>query len=492
MSASINSLGDILKIQYEGPIREELNQEVLALEMWEKGSADWSGLNVTIPIHISRNASVHKGSLSGNLGGIGNQGYAQLVTTAKYVYGEFSISRPLMKSAKGAGKSAFLNAVESEMMGLKKDVRNMANRVTIYGGLTKGFIHQKKVSSSTTANCTVAAPGAGEDWFEYSGAYDYFRNVVNATSGTWVRVRLRDMGTYEEIVPTSAGAGPYGIFVSDIDESGQRIKLAVVSNDGAANPASFTTVIAELDRAIAVQLHTEQFLDSSGGGGANFGCLANKTFFDLGTVSDYALNANNEVVEPTGIFDNLCTEVHFGLDRSDSPGPGTPSGATQLQARILTMATGTGAGSNRIPLTPDRMQELLDEVMIDSNEEPDMILASPLFRSKYIALLNKTFQTNPTGPKSGGNAGFDPSSLNFAGIPIRVTKDSPRGLAMFLKNESWKMYELSPFEFVDEDGSVFDRQQATGADGFVGYSAWYWDALCDVPHCNAILTGFEG
>jgi len=145
-----------------------------------------------------------------------------------------------------------------------------------------------------------------------------------------------------------------------------------------------------------------------------------------------------------------------------------------------------------VALTADRMQELLDEVLLDSNESPELILASPLFRSKYIALLNKTFETSPTGAKKGGNAGFDPNSLNFAGLPIRVTKDCPRGLAIFLKNDSWKMYELDPFTFVDEDGNVLDRQQSNSSDSFVGYSAWYWDAVCDIPHCNAILTGFEG
>jgi len=491
MAATISTLGPVLKEQYEGPIREELNQEVLALELWEKGSSSWMGKQVVIPIHISRNTSVSKGSLPG-VGSIGNQGYSQLVTTAKYIYGQFQVDRPLMKSATGANSGAFLAALDSEMTGLKKDVRNVANRMTIFGGLTKGFLNQKKVSSATTANCTGAAPGAGEDVWEYSGSFDYFRNVVNATSGTWVRVRLRDMGTYEEIVPTSAGAGPYAIFVSDFSEADQTITLAVVSNDGLANPASFTTVIAEQDRAIAVELHDTQFKDSSGGGGANFGCLANETFFNAGTVSDYALDSSNHVIEPTGIFANLASEVHFGLDRSDIPAPGTPSGATQLQARILTMTKGIGAGSNRVALTADRMQELLDEVLLDSNESPELILASPLFRSKYIALLNKTFQTNPTGAKTGGNAGFDPNSLNFAGLPIRVTKDCPRGLAIFLKNDSWKMYELDPFTFVDEDGNVLDRQQSNSSDSFVGYSAWYWDAVCDIPHCNAILTGFEG
>ena len=484
MAATISTLGPVLKEQYEGPIREELNQEVLALELWEKGSSSWMGKQVVIPIHISRNTSVSKGSLPG-VGSIGNQGYSQLVTTAKYIYGQFQVDRPLMKSATGSNSGAFLSALDSEMTGLKKDVRNVANRMTIFGGLTKGFLNQKKVSSATTADCTVAAPGAGEDVWEYSGSFDYFRNVVNATSGTWVRVKLRDMGTYEEIVPTSAGAGPYGIFVSDFSVADQTITLAVVSNDGNANPASFTTVIAEQDRAIAVELHTAGFTATDGA----FGCLANETFFNAGTVSDYALDSSNVVIEPTGIFANLSTASHFGLDRTDST---TTTGATQLQARILTMTKGIGAGSNRVALTADRMQELLDEVLLDSNESPELILASPLFRSKYIALLNKTFQTNPTGAKTGGNAGFDPNSLNFAGLPIRVTKDCPRGLAIFLKNDSWKMYELDPFTFVDEDGNVLDRQQSNSSDSFVGYSAWYWDAVCDIPHCNAILTGFEG
>ena len=56
MAASIASLAAILKDFYLGPIQEQLNNEVLALELFEKAKLDWSGRQVIIPVHVCRRA----------------------------------------------------------------------------------------------------------------------------------------------------------------------------------------------------------------------------------------------------------------------------------------------------------------------------------------------------------------------------------------------------------------------------------------------------
>ena len=58
MAATITTLDAILKEFYVGPIQDQLNQEVLALELFEKAKLDWSGKQVIIPIHTARNSGV--------------------------------------------------------------------------------------------------------------------------------------------------------------------------------------------------------------------------------------------------------------------------------------------------------------------------------------------------------------------------------------------------------------------------------------------------
>ena len=58
MAASLASFASILKEFYLGPIQDQLNEETLVCEMFEKASVDWNGRQVIIPAHVSRNANV--------------------------------------------------------------------------------------------------------------------------------------------------------------------------------------------------------------------------------------------------------------------------------------------------------------------------------------------------------------------------------------------------------------------------------------------------
>ena len=58
MASSIATLNAILKEFYLAPIAEQINQEVLVYELFEKSTVAWSGKTVVIPAHISRNTAV--------------------------------------------------------------------------------------------------------------------------------------------------------------------------------------------------------------------------------------------------------------------------------------------------------------------------------------------------------------------------------------------------------------------------------------------------
>lgn len=101
MSATISTLDAILKEFYLGPIEEQLNNEVMVIELFEKATVDWQGKNVIIPIHVSRNTGVGFKAETADFAtaGItpGQQGYERLVVTAKFLYGRLSLQvQPLL------------------------------------------------------------------------------------------------------------------------------------------------------------------------------------------------------------------------------------------------------------------------------------------------------------------------------------------------------------------------------------------------------------
>ena len=122
MAANISTLDAVLKNFYAKAVVEQLNQEVLALEMFEKAKLDWSGKKVVVPVHLARNSGVNFAPEGGALPTAGQQGFAELNIFAKFLYGRFQLTGPSISSAKGA--YSFGNYVDLELRKLVEDVRN--------------------------------------------------------------------------------------------------------------------------------------------------------------------------------------------------------------------------------------------------------------------------------------------------------------------------------------------------------------------------------
>ena len=113
MPATLTTLADILKEFYLGPIQEQLNNEVLCLELFEKVTTDWAGKQVVIPVHLDRNTGVGV-SKAGSLPTAGEQTYDQLVVTAENLYGRFQITGDAISAMKSS-KGTFAGYVDAEM-----------------------------------------------------------------------------------------------------------------------------------------------------------------------------------------------------------------------------------------------------------------------------------------------------------------------------------------------------------------------------------------
>ena len=165
MAANLAGFASILKEFYLGPIQDQLNEETLVCDMFEKASVDWNGRQVIIPVHVGRNTGVAWAAEGTALpgtpspvavppavpGGQPQQVYANLTATAQYLYGVFRITGPAMAAAGKGGANSFVGWVDSEMNRLVTDVKNQCNRAAVSGGQCIGFITYSQVNNGAGA-----------------------------------------------------------------------------------------------------------------------------------------------------------------------------------------------------------------------------------------------------------------------------------------------------------------------------------------------------
>lgn len=148
MATSLTSLSAILKNQYIGPVREQLNNEIILLNRIEKDSESVVGKNFTIPLHYSRNSGVGARAENASLPTAGQQGYKEAIVPMRYLYGRIQISGQSIKAAR-SNEGAFLRAVDSEMKGVTKDLKADLNR-QLYNDGTGVLTTCGTTSNSTT------------------------------------------------------------------------------------------------------------------------------------------------------------------------------------------------------------------------------------------------------------------------------------------------------------------------------------------------------
>tara|TARA_R110002126_G_scaffold36553_2_gene111063 strand:+ start:4886 stop:6412 length:1527 start_codon:yes stop_codon:yes gene_type:complete len=505
MPATLATFDAILQDFYLGPIQEQLNQEVLALELMEKVKVDWNGRQCIIPVHISRNDSAALGNAfvaeGGGLPTAGQQGYEDLQIRARFQYGRFSVTGPAIAAAKKGGTHTFISWVDSEMKKLVSDVRDAANKSSIFGGQVQGYIPMHGIGAGVnTAGAQVAGALAATDGLlvcQYDGSFNAFDGTLTGTAvnaandATWVRVDLVRTDTFNAVdfvgVPVNNN-----FFVSAFNRATGTITISQSVNNAGA--ISWTTVNNTGNSSVTVMLNATQAVDSAG---ANAGAAP-------------FVFAN----QPTGIFDNLTNPTHFTVTRNAADPAAVPAVAAAGQAPILRSKVitsfvstpavpATAAGGSRAPLTLTRIQQSIDELLTTSTtlqvdgsgKEPDLMLMNPLQRQSYVGLLQGTLATGaPAAPTqlykdsskaTQGDGGF--TGLSYGGMPMKISRDMPNGMIAFLKTDGWCITELQKPGFADLDGNILSR--VVNADRWEGFYRWYYNIVCKRPNANIMMSG---
>lgn len=128
MGATLTTLDAILKNQYIGPLREQVNYDVVLLDLLDKDQDSVVGKNFTIPLHVGGNEGFAAVAEGGTLPTAGAQQYKETIVPMRYVYSTIEITGPTIKAAK-TDAGAFVRAIDSEMKGAAKDFKRQLNRM---------------------------------------------------------------------------------------------------------------------------------------------------------------------------------------------------------------------------------------------------------------------------------------------------------------------------------------------------------------------------
>ena len=201
MAATLSTLSAVMKQFYLGPLQDQLNNEIMAFDLFQKEKVDWVGREAIIPVRTARNTQTAF-SANASLPIAGQQTYASLTVSAKYLYGRMEIQGPAIAQAK-ASVGAFINGLQVELDGAMETVKNSADQAMFTGGGAVGFLNERE---NFGANTNI----------EFSGNIDLIPETAAAkVAGTLVR-----LDTYKSIAVTmyrDAGAKQHIKFDAPVD-----------------------------------------------------------------------------------------------------------------------------------------------------------------------------------------------------------------------------------------------------------------------------------
>ena len=146
----------ILKEDYLEPIREQLNNSTILLKRLKRNEEDVGGRTAYVPLHTGRNSGVGARADGGALPAAGRQTYTSAQYLCAYNYGRIQITGPTIAASR-KDKYAFVKAVDSEIKGMTKDLKDDLNR-QLFGDRSGIMATVTVQNAGGTATFTVDNP----------------------------------------------------------------------------------------------------------------------------------------------------------------------------------------------------------------------------------------------------------------------------------------------------------------------------------------------
>ena len=137
-------------------------------------------------------------------------------------------------------------------------------------------------------------------------------------------------------------------------------------------------------------------------------------------------------------------------------------------------------------ITESAVEKMIDDVSIASNVVADLVCSSHEIVRDYSALLDADRRYNDTTEYNGGFSGIhvQTGSGRVTLVPDRF---APEGEMYFLSSDNIRIAEASDWEFMDHDGSVFNR--IPDVDGYEATLFKYCDIVTDRRNSHGKITG---
>lgn len=152
--STVNTGLQLLKNFYQGPVKDQFNEDLPVYRAAEKQKKGWSGQQVVRPLRVRRNQGIGAASDGGALPKISKQTPIQATIGAKYNYLRFGITGPMIKASASDVGSFVRDAAYELEMGYK-DLKSDVNRQLGWDGT--GTL--AKANANTTASTSLVIKG---------------------------------------------------------------------------------------------------------------------------------------------------------------------------------------------------------------------------------------------------------------------------------------------------------------------------------------------
>jgi hypothetical protein len=156
MPATLSTVDAILKDDYKEYL-DNLNEANFILSQVETRKDTVQGRIARHAVHLGRSSGVGARAEGSTLPTAANQSYATVPVPVRYVYGRIQLSGPTIKQAV-TDRGAFIDALDAEMEGIKKDAMKDVNRQL--WGTSNGVIAQCGTTSSSTTVVLASTTGS--------------------------------------------------------------------------------------------------------------------------------------------------------------------------------------------------------------------------------------------------------------------------------------------------------------------------------------------
>ena len=516
----LSTIDKILKLDYQGPIREQVTNKNVLLAHIKKATTrnSFQGLKSVIPVHTGRNVGRAFRQEGDILPPAGSQSHDQVAFHMSYLYGRIQITGQTIAASRN-DKGSFARALDLEMKGLQKDINHTLSRVVWGDGTGLLSLCCPTVSGDANKDGQALVRVVSARWLEVGMEVFVAQSTGEVLSGAYSAAGVHTPATITAIdydnpgvktgpadVTLSANLGKDFSAVSELNEGGiglyqfgSRVIAGPTATDGTAN-----SLVAQARWGKPTEMWGIKALVSAGNPGWEVG-RDNETID--GAVTGGGAGADTYSFNRGGLGTgaafsaNTATGFMGDLDRS-------VAGNEYWQSnRVRSMKA--------IDENFDELQEAYDLTDIEGEVEPGLLLTSHRIRRALarVMIQNRRFGTEKTLKSGWTGVEFNNSVIvvdKHASEPTDgrdLTWDEngtnntdwfPGGGTDLGNNHFSTIYLLKPstMKFTvmedlawEDTGGVIVRSGvgAAAIDQYEAFMKAYWNLAIDMPRQNSYI-----